>query len=449
MNFKRLRGRIGATAVACLSAASIAAPSVAHASAVDVLPTPEAHNNVMMQELPSTGPLPDVHSAGYGDPAKPWIVGLGDSYMSGEGAIWSNKNYFGYDRSLWTFHWTGGINQVYGDNNGQESIPYAHRSYSAPMHIGGDWNSKNLAVSGAEQPTLTAEGNRWKPGIDFNGQAAMLRDFAKDKDVRAVALSIGGNDFGFSDLASLCVRQYLIPRGGPAKDLPAAKRLNSQDNYNKVRSRVKTAAVNVSKAMEQAGKSPRQWKLLYQTPPMFISSAAHTQYSDRWGYDRQNYGGAGFLNDDLDWLNSEVAPNLRNAMIAGIRDAQAEMRGTQIVVIDNSDAFNYHRLADKATTQHSFYRNYIGMNPAYKIDNGKDGEWVTPLVLANQFVSDWHWKQNPFHPNYWGQRALSAGIEHGLYQPVRSLIIKVERDTGRELDSKGRPAMKITDSWDL
>ena len=93
MHIRRLHRRVGATAVACLSALSIAAPAMATPTTPELAPTAEVHNNVVMPALPNEGRLPDVHSAGYGDPGKPWIVGLGDSYMSGEGAIWSNKNY--------------------------------------------------------------------------------------------------------------------------------------------------------------------------------------------------------------------------------------------------------------------------------------------------------------------------------------------------------------------
>ncbi len=75
--------------------------------------------------------------------------------------------------------------------------------------------STNLACSGAETRTFTEDG-AFKPGLDFvgdgtpqQGQAAMLRDLARQQNVQMVLVSIGGNDFGFADVISDCAEDFI------------------------------------------------------------------------------------------------------------------------------------------------------------------------------------------------------------------------------------------------
>ena len=129
---------------------------------------------------------------------KPWIVGVGDSFMSGEAGRWASN---GTDNAPvggnggWL---VGSIDQVYGDSvEYTESIPACHRSATAPMFTGWDVNHANLACSGALTESFVNDFGQAKPGIDFasitagdgqvvDGQATALQEFAASHEVSAV-----------------------------------------------------------------------------------------------------------------------------------------------------------------------------------------------------------------------------------------------------------------------
>ena len=84
-------------------------------------------------------------------------------------------------------------------------------------------------------------------------------------------------------------------------------------------------------------------------------------------------------------------------------------------------------------------------------NNGRKTEWVTTFDYGDYKGSDWHKKQNPFHPNYWGQRALAANIEMALNRPAGTIIRPMPDAEGKtqELDSQGRPKMKNSATFPL
>ncbi|MFM1752357.1 MAG: hypothetical protein RL119_1319, partial [Actinomycetota bacterium] len=97
----------------------------------------------------------------------PWIVSIGDSYISGEAGRWagnSNNSSASVD---------AGGSAAYLDNGGtSETISGCHRSTAAEIHIGtaannSVVNSLNLACSGARTTTTVSSDGSYKPGIDF------------------------------------------------------------------------------------------------------------------------------------------------------------------------------------------------------------------------------------------------------------------------------------------
>ena len=154
---------------------------------------------------------PALRSAPDGDP---WVVSLGDSYISGEAGRWAGNE------SLTTSDIDALGRAAYWDAGDRESITRCHRSRSAAIHIG-VVKSLNLACSDARTQTTYNKDGHFKPGIDFyqegdrKGQALMLQEFAEDNNVRMVALSIGGNDFRFADIVEQCVKDFLVPVASP------------------------------------------------------------------------------------------------------------------------------------------------------------------------------------------------------------------------------------------
>ena len=430
-----------------------------------------------------------------GEGSAPYVVGIGDSYMSGEGAIVSNKNY-GSSQADWTFWVTGTLGQVFGDNNGAETIDYCHRSYSAPMHFGvANYRSVNLACSGAKTSTFTSDG-KYKPGIDFDagsggsaqGQAALLQDFATDNDVAAVLLSIGGNDFNFAEIVAQAAEAYVVPTAWePWRHNETGEVAVRQANLDKVSAGITQSIVNVQTAMANAGKAPDSYSLIYAAPPMFIGNSDDNRY---WGsgsfYSRQNRGGCGINNKTLDWMNGKTmktggitgskytvpggAPSLMSAMTKGVQDALPSLNGTSLTFVDSTDAFVGHQLCSKSVTPQADYQSKVGMEsglagsldtpeqPPWQDNNGKKNEWVTPMeifgvqkggsmadpVLEKAVGSAEHAKQLPFHPNYWGQRALAScyaqAVELAATQSQRTTCLSA----GDQLDDAGRPAMQLS-----
>ncbi len=91
----------------------------------------------------------------------PWVVTLGDSYISGEAGRWAGSSNASSSRA------DALGSTAYYDNAGGtgETIDRCHRSKSAEAYVGGGVNGLNLACSGAE--TATSNGDNFKPGLDF------------------------------------------------------------------------------------------------------------------------------------------------------------------------------------------------------------------------------------------------------------------------------------------
>ena len=104
----------------------------------------------------------------------PWIVSLGDSYISGEASRWA-----GNSNSSATSVDAGGAT-AYFDNGGvSETIRGCHRSTAAEIHIGRAANasavaSLNLACSGARTSTSVSSDGSYRPGIDFYNSSGRL-----------------------------------------------------------------------------------------------------------------------------------------------------------------------------------------------------------------------------------------------------------------------------------
>jgi hypothetical protein len=141
--------------------------------------------------------------------ANPWVVSVGDSYISGEAGRWAgNANNSAETDALGP--------TAYDDAGSSEAIPGCHRSKSAEIYIGAA-QGENLACSGAASATQPySSGSDFKPGLDFYndgaghiGQALALQQFAAGHNVTAVAVSIGGNDFNFASIVQSCVEDFL------------------------------------------------------------------------------------------------------------------------------------------------------------------------------------------------------------------------------------------------
>ena len=198
------------------------------------------------------------------------------TFISGEGGRWASNG-----TSNAQIPWNGGW--LLGEQRpGLRRCPQRHGDDSVlPPQCDGHLvcrrrvECQNLACSGAMTTSFVNIYDRAKPGIDFAqqttkagttfvGQAQLLQDFAKDHDVKAVALSIGGNDLGFADIIATCLTDWVVGTTCSNSDFSRSHQSGGQGDHH---GPVYQAIENVNKAMTTAGYKPDQWRLMIQLPP--------------------------------------------------------------------------------------------------------------------------------------------------------------------------------------
>lgn len=347
---------------------------------------------------PSSPALADGPGVG-----SPYIVSLGDSYISGEAGRWAGN--------------TGGTDEyridalgstAYYDNttNTAETVNRCHRSKSAEVHIGGGIGSHNLACSGATTNTYW-DGSRFKPGLDQYadtngnwGQTGLLREFAKTHNVTVVAVSIGGNNFGFSDIVQQCVTDWLtstrITPDYCQDDNSVTSKLNSS-NAATQRAAIKAALLRINTAMVEAGYSPSQWTLLLQNYPMPLERSTEARYGD-YGAAAQSTGGCGFWRADLDWANDVALPVINNAIWGAADDSGL----TNIKRLHLDHAMDNHKLCQRGVN----LAESVGYSsPWDSPDAPNNVEWINQIHTLSTATTNF-FVQESLHPNYWGQLAL-------------------------------------------
>ncbi len=349
-------------------------------------------------------PAPSAHADGPGS-GTPWVVSVGDSYISGEAGRWAGSSNSSSARA------DALGSSAYWDNASGtgEAINRCHRSKSAEIHVGGGVNSLNLACSGAK--TATATGNEFKPGLDFYsggegvGQARALQTFATTHNVRMVVVSIGGNDFNFAGIVQQCVTDWLTsPSWWPdyCKDDSSVTTNFTGANITAVRNKIATALTNVRTAMRNAGYADTGWSMVVQTYPSPIPNGSGFRYGQS-GYTRQSTGGCGFWNADADWANSYALPTINNTVTGAI--SQAGISNAK--VLNLSSTFNGRRLCESG----------VGLYEEVGIANWRTAgavdrtEWVNQIRTISTCCSDSpYYIQESLHPNYWGQLAVRSCV---------------------------------------
>ena len=334
-----------------------------------------------------------------------WVVSLGDSYISGEAGRWAGN------QSFTTADVDALGRSAYWDAGDRESIERCHRSRSAAIHIG-VVKSLNLACSGAITRTMFDDDGDFKPGIDFydqagrKGQALMLQEFASQNNVRMVALSIGGNNFHFSDIIEQCVKDFLVPISSPkCREDDEVNSYVSESATEKVRSDTVEAILNVAQAMDNAGYEDSDWTLVLQLYPQSLPGSGDMRYGE-FGYARQYDGGCGFRDADLDWATGTLLPLVNRTFRGAGQDAQAERPTLQIAVMDTSRAFHQRQLCHDRVWRVQ-ERNMWGTLKGpknWQAEGAVDqSEWVMEINIINAFET---YQQESLHPNLWGQLAL-------------------------------------------
>lgn len=355
--------------------------------------------------LVALAPTVPAQADGPGNGA-PWVVTLGDSYISGEAGRWAGSSNASSSRAD-----ALGPTAYYDNASGTgEQIDRCHRSKSAEAYIGGGVNGLNLACSGAT--TGTTNGSNFKPGLDFyddgaghQGQAKMLQGFAAGHNVKMVVVSIGGNDFNFGSIVTTCVEDFLYSPSW-AKDYcnddSSVKSNFTTANIASVRARIAAAFQNVRTAMRNAGYADGAWTLLVQTYPSPLPSSTGFRYSQS-GYTRQSTGGCGFWNADADWANSTALPTINSTVTGALTDSGL-VNGK---VLDLSSAFNGRRLCENTVGLYE-EKGIASWTSPGAVDNT---EWINQIRTVSTCCSNSpYYIQESLHPNYWAQLATRSCV---------------------------------------
>ena len=337
----------------------------------------------------------------------PWVVTLGDSYISGEAGRWAGSSNDSSSRA------DALGSTAYFDNAGGtgETIDRCHRSKSAEAYIGGGVSGLNLACSGARTTTYTDGNGRFKPGLDFynsggqQGQASMLQNFAAAHNVKMVVVSIGGNDFNFGDIVQTCVTDFL---SSPTwfkdycNDDSSVTSNFTTANVSAVKAKIAAALTNVRTAMRNAGYADTGWTMLVQTYPSPIPNGSGFRYSES-GYTRQSTGGCGFWNADANWANATALPTINSTVTGAITQAGI----TNSRTLDLASAFNGRRLCENGVGLYE-EKGIASWTSPGAVDQT---EWVNQIRTVSTCCSDSpYYIQESLHPNYWAQLATRSCV---------------------------------------
>jgi hypothetical protein len=346
------------------------------------------------------GPAARADGPGAGTP---WIVSVGDSYISGEAGRWAGN-------SNAAESYVDALGPTAYDDNATdtgEQIARCHRSKSAEIFIGDGVNSLNLACSGAETSSYT-DGSNFKPGLDFynsggqQGQALMLQNFAATHNVKMVVVAIGGNDFDFASIVQSCVTDFLTSPTwwkNYCHDDSSVTANFTAANVASVRARIAAAYQNIQQAMRNAGYADNAWTLLVQDYESPIPDGSAFRYSES-GYTRQSTGGCGFWDNDASWANATALPTINGAVFGAAGDSGL----TNVRTLNVASAFTGHRLCE--STDDLVENHYSSWLAPGAVDGS---EWVDQIRTVSTAGSDYY-IQESLHPNYWGQLAIRSCV---------------------------------------
>ncbi len=313
-------------------------------------------------------------------------VSLGDSYISGEAGRWQGNSIDplasrdGTDRA---FTGTGyDLGRVYlppSDTNGCHRSDVAEiRSVRLPVA-----HRVNIACSGAVTRNIFRASSG---GVGQNGelpQADQLAVVARQTRVKLVALSIGGNDLGFSSIVSACLQAYET-FGPPCQPSQQAV----------INAKFSTAMANVGKAvdeiravMESAGYRQSAYRFVLQSYPSAIPRGSEIRVPEIDHNARTNIDGCPVYNSDATWARDSVVSQISNGLKAvaasrGVRflDLRNLLQGREMCSVST-------RLAD----------------PTHP-PSATTSDWARFLNLSA--VQTQGQLQETFHPNAYAQRAL-------------------------------------------
>ena len=366
----------------------------------------------------------------------PWVVSVGDSYISGEAGRWAGNTNNGE-----SIHDATG-NDTYWDNaaNTAEVINRCHRSESAEIYLGGGINGHNLACSGAETSTVPDSGGYFKPGLDFyddgagkQGQAKMLQAFAATHNVKMVS--------SLHRRQRLQLRRHhpLLRHRLPGFAVVVAGLLQGRlvlttnftsSNVTANRNRITNAFQNVRTAMRNAGYAARSGRCSCR-PTRHPSPTAPPSATARVRLHQAEHGRLRLLERRRDLGQRDALPRINNRVRGATQSGL-----TNIKTLDLTTAFNGRRLCENTVGLLEEKGLPTGPTPA-AVDKT---EWVNQIRTVTTCCGNYY-IQESLHPNYWGQLAMRNCVRQAWNAGVPKSGTCVRGTTG--LTTLGEPRMTL------
>jgi hypothetical protein len=337
-----------------------------------------------------------------------WIVALGDSYVSGEGARWAAN----------TSGRPGPVDAL---------GPHAYRPRGSTSPTGCDrarttvvtgvsdgLRGANLACSGATTSSRW-DGGGFTPGLDTYsdgkghvGQLTALRRFATHHRVAAVVVSIGGNDFGFGSLIGRCTAAFVETvtnrRPSPCRTDPALSASFAPSHVASVTRHVAVALAGVRRALRLAGRGPSTYSVVMEGYPSPLAQGPRIRYREDLLH-RLVLGGCPLFDVDATWADRVVLPTINAALHRAVERSGL----AKVSWLDLSRAFEGHRLCERGSAQLQETDLGSWRSPGARARL----EWVNMLYIKSR---PWRGRES-LHPNYWGVLAERRCLRSALAGP--------------------------------
>jgi hypothetical protein len=313
-------------------------------------------------------------------------VSLGDSYISGEAGRWRGNSINpagdrdGTDRAFTGLVYdTSLAYETPSDTNG------CHRStvaeiLSATVPVD---QKLNLACSGAATANIFRAASG---GAGQNGEAAQadqLAGVARDKDVKLIVLSIGGNDLGFASIVTACAQAYAT-LGTPCEE---TQQPVLDAKFPVAMAGVGKAIDEIRAVMRDAGYLSSSYRVVLQSYPSAIPRASEIRVPELDRASRGGVDGCPVYDSDADWARDSVVDQIADHLKAVAAD-----RGVQFM--DLRDLLQGREMCSTSTRLATPTQ---GPSPT-------TSDWARFLNLAA--VESQGQLQETFHPNAYAQQAL-------------------------------------------
>jgi hypothetical protein len=328
--------------------------------------------------------------AAHATPASPRtaVISMGDSYISGEAGRWAGNSLDPQpgnartDRACLPFGSTSCAVDLQHVYLGISATDGCHRSDVAEIRSARIRVTRriNIACSGAETENLLPASAGGVPDRGEPPEGDQLKPLARRLDVKLIAVSIGGNDVGFSALLRGCIEAYAEHEAPCTPTLRAAV----QTKLSPTRALVGRVIGSIRRTMAAAGYDRADYRLVLQTYPAVVPLPGTIRFGQ--SSPEREAQGCPLYDEDLRTARNQVFPAL-GAMTTRV----ARARGAEVLNLRR--LLHGHEICGTADREAT-----AGDQPGPA--ESEWGRFASPAALRQGQL------QELFHPNAYAQRAL-------------------------------------------